>query len=118
MAALKPITIIGGGLAGLALGIGLRLRGIPVTVYEATHYPRHRVCGEFISGRGQQVLRELGLEDVLREAGAIPATTAMFRIHKTASPGTGASFSRDLYFPIQARCGARGAVKRAGWRVG
>lgn len=86
MAALKPITIIGGGLAGLALGIGLRLRGIPVTVYEATHYPRHRVCGEFISGRGQQVLRELGLEDVLREAGAIPATTAMFRIHKTASP--------------------------------
>ena len=27
MAALKPITIVGGGLAGLTLGIGLRQRG-------------------------------------------------------------------------------------------
>ena len=30
MAALKPITIVGGGLAGLTLGIGLRQRGVPV----------------------------------------------------------------------------------------
>src|ERR1035441_4912314 len=34
-------------LLGLTLGIGLRQRGIPVTVLEAGHYPRHRVCGEF-----------------------------------------------------------------------
>ena len=57
----KPITIVGGGLAGLTLGIGLRQRGVPVTLWEAGHYPRHRVCGEFISGRGQAALTRLGL---------------------------------------------------------
>ena len=60
MPAHKPITIIGGGLAGLTLGIGLRQREVPVTIWEAGNYPRHRVCGEFISGNGQAVLERLG----------------------------------------------------------
>ena len=46
---MRAVTIIGGGLAGLTLGIGLRQRGVPVTISEAGDYPRHRVCGEFIS---------------------------------------------------------------------
>ena len=58
---MKPITIIGGGLAGLSLGIALRKRGVPVTVYEAGRYPRHRVCGEFISGAGQGAIASLGI---------------------------------------------------------
>ncbi len=74
----RPITIIGGGLAGLTLGIGLRRRGVPVTLCEAGAYPRHRVCGEFISGRGQATLARLGLQERLLAAGARPATTAMF----------------------------------------
>lgn len=86
MPALRPITIVGGGLAGLTLGIGLRQKGIPVTVWEAGHYPRHRVCGEFISGRGQDVLARLGLLDALRQAGAVPARTAAFFLGRTASP--------------------------------
>jgi flavin-dependent dehydrogenase len=53
---MKPITIIGGGIAGLALGVFLRRENIPVTIFEAGHYPRHRVCGEFLSGRGKQIL--------------------------------------------------------------
>src|SRR5882762_9572542 len=64
---MKPITIIGGGLAGLTLGIALRRNGVPVTVIEAGHYPRHRVCGEFISGNGKEVLRTLDLEPDLRD---------------------------------------------------
>jgi flavin-dependent dehydrogenase len=76
--ATKPITIVGGGLAGLTLGIGLRQRGVPVTVWEAGHYPRHRVCGEFISGRGQETLSRLGLRELLERAGAVAAGTAAF----------------------------------------
>jgi menaquinone-9 beta-reductase len=86
VAALKPITIVGGGLAGLTLGIGLRQRAIPVTVWEAGHYPRHRVCGEFISGRGQDVLARLGLLDSFRQAGSVPARTAAFFLGRAASP--------------------------------
>jgi 2-polyprenyl-6-methoxyphenol hydroxylase-like FAD-dependent oxidoreductase len=86
MASLKPITIIGGGLAGLTLGIGLRQRDIPVTIQEAGRYPRHRVCGEFISGSGQIVLERLGLLDHLRKAGAIYARTVMFICGGAQSP--------------------------------
>lgn len=74
----NPITIVGGGLSGLALGIGLRQRGVPVTVWEAGRYPRHRVCGEFISGDGQESLERLGVFEQLRESGSRPALSAAF----------------------------------------
>jgi len=78
MPAPKPIQIIGGGLAGLTLGIALRRQEIPVTILEAGRYPRHRVCGEFISGRGQITLARLGLRQLLDEAGAVSARTVAF----------------------------------------
>src|ERR1700704_2911633 len=83
---MKPITIVGGGLAGLSLGIGLRQRGIPVLVWEAGHYPRHRVCGEFISGRGQDTVARLGLRDAFIQAGAVMARSAAFFSTRTKSP--------------------------------
>jgi 2-polyprenyl-6-methoxyphenol hydroxylase-like FAD-dependent oxidoreductase len=99
MAVTKPITIVGGGLAGLTLGIGLRQREVPVTIVEAGNYPRHRVCGEFISGRGQQSLARLGLETDLIGAGAIPArTAAFFTASRAAAP-------REL--PVRALCLSR-----------
>src|SRR6266567_1458074 len=83
---MKPITIVGGGLAGLTLGIGLRQRGIPVVLWEAGAYPRHRVCGEFICGRGLDSLTRLGLRDSLLQAGAVEAHTAAFFFGKASSP--------------------------------
>ncbi len=82
----KPIRIVGGGLAGLTLGIGLRQRGVPVTVWEASHYPRHRVCGEFISGAGQRSLARLGLLSGLQNAGARSAERAAFFAGKSGIP--------------------------------
>lgn len=86
MSASKPITIVGGGLAGLTLGIGLRQRDVPVTIFEAGQYPRHRVCGEFISGNGPVVLERLGLLPLLERAGAIRVQTAMFISGANHSP--------------------------------
>lgn len=64
----REVEIIGGGLAGLSLGIGLRLRGIPVAIREAGHYPRHRVCGEFITALDDATKTALHLAEPLREA--------------------------------------------------
>ncbi|HXR48063.1 MAG TPA: NAD(P)-binding protein, partial [Candidatus Limnocylindrales bacterium] len=99
MANAKPITIIGGGLAGLTLGIGLRRQGVPVTVWEAGHYPRHRVCGEFISGHGQDTLARLDLRELLERAGAVSASTAAFFSTALSAP------SRSL--PARAICLSR-----------
>ena len=74
----ENITIVGGGLAGLTLGIGLRRLGVPVTVWEVGAYPRHRVCGEFISGEGQNSLARLGLLDGLHAAEAYSAKSVAF----------------------------------------
>jgi 2-polyprenyl-6-methoxyphenol hydroxylase-like FAD-dependent oxidoreductase len=86
MTARKPIMIIGGGLAGLTLGIGLRQRGVPVTIWEAGNYPRHRVCGEFISGQGRAVLEGLGLLGRCEAAGAVEARTVLFICGRNRSP--------------------------------
>ena len=64
----RPIEIVGGGLAGLSLGLALRREHVPVTLHEAGSYPRHRVCGEFISGLAPATIGRLGLEPFLRDA--------------------------------------------------
>ncbi|MEI6862573.1 MAG: hypothetical protein WCL04_10025 [Verrucomicrobiota bacterium] len=71
MTAPREIEIVGGGLAGLALGLGLRRAGVPATVFEAGDYPRHRVCGEFITGLGEGTIARLGLSPLLADAGRL-----------------------------------------------
>ncbi|MCC5839810.1 MAG: hypothetical protein JJT96_06780 [Opitutales bacterium] len=65
----RPVTIVGGGVAGLALGVRLRERGVGVVLHEAGSYPRHRVCGEFFAGQGEAYLRRLG---VVAETDGLP----------------------------------------------
>ncbi|CAM3135189.1 NAD(P)/FAD-dependent oxidoreductase [Kaistella daneshvariae] len=43
------ILIIGGGLAGLTSAIHLTKMGLKVMVVEKNSYPKHKVCGEYIS---------------------------------------------------------------------
>lgn len=64
----KEITIVGGGLTGLSLAIALRKHGTRVILHEAGSYPRHRVCGEFISGVTPQTLENLGISEAFSDA--------------------------------------------------
>jgi len=99
-----PITIVGGGLAGLTLGIALRRQSVPVTVHEAGHYPRVRVCGEFISGRGLAVLDELQLREKFVAAGGLAARSVAFFFPRLVSP------VRPL--PVPALCLSRYAMDK------
>lgn len=55
------VLIIGGGLAGLASALHLSRKGLRVTVIEKTAYPRHKVCGEYISNEILPYLQWLGV---------------------------------------------------------
>ncbi len=58
----NKISIIGGGLAGLSAAIDLLNRNYDVVVFEKNEYPKHKVCGEFISNEVLPYLKALGLD--------------------------------------------------------
>ena len=43
------LIVVGGGLAGLCASIHLAKEGMKVALFEPKPYPRHKVCGEYIS---------------------------------------------------------------------
>jgi len=64
------VLIIGGGVAGCAAAIALAREGRSVTLIEREPAPRHKVCGEFLSGEALEDLRTLGIDVV--SLGAVP----------------------------------------------
>lgn len=62
MNVINKISIIGGGLAGLTAAIDLLNRNYDVVVFEKNEYPKHKVCGEFISNEVLPYLKALGLD--------------------------------------------------------
>ena len=57
-----PVIIIGGGLAGLVSALHLSKQNINVLLIEKNEYPRHKVCGEYISNEVLPYLKELGYD--------------------------------------------------------
>lgn len=69
LAAARHVTIVGGGLGGLALARILHLRGIPSTVYELDASARARDAGGTLglnADSGQRALSEAGLFEEFR----------------------------------------------------
>lgn len=56
------VLILGGGVAGCAASIALARKGRNVTLIERELSPRHKVCGEFLSGEALEDLRALGID--------------------------------------------------------
>lgn len=56
------VVIIGGGLAGLTSGIHLSKFGLKVILIEKNEFPRHKVCGEYISNEVLPYFEWLGLK--------------------------------------------------------
>lgn len=58
----QKVIIIGGGLAGLTAGIHLSKAGIPVAIIEKNDFPKHKVCGEYISNEVLPYFESLGID--------------------------------------------------------
>ena len=71
----KPydVVIVGAGPAGAALAIHASRAGRRVVVIDTAHFPRQKVCGEYLSSAAWHLLEELGVGDL--EPLAVPLTT-------------------------------------------
>ncbi|HEY1214202.1 MAG TPA: FAD-dependent monooxygenase [Bryobacteraceae bacterium] len=58
----RQVCIVGGGPAGLAAAIALRLEGIAVTVAESAHPPVDKACGEGLMPDSVEALETLGIK--------------------------------------------------------
>lgn len=56
------VIIIGGGLAGLASAVHLSKKGLSVLLIEKQEYPKHKVCGEYVSNEVLPYLNALGFD--------------------------------------------------------
>ncbi len=88
----ETIIITGGGLTGLSLAIALRKYGVTVVLHEAGSYPRHRVCGEFISGVSGETLEALGIAETLADA----------HLHRSVTWFSGDTLLRENILPTPA----------------
>ncbi|MFO8232096.1 MAG: NAD(P)/FAD-dependent oxidoreductase [Longimonas sp.] len=59
------VAVVGGGLAGCSVAIQMARAGHEVVVFEAGSYPRHKLCGEFLSPEAQSSLDRLGVRETL-----------------------------------------------------
>ncbi|HEV2214608.1 MAG TPA: FAD-dependent oxidoreductase, partial [Terracidiphilus sp.] len=90
------VLILGGGVAGCAASIALARSGRRVTLIEREVAPRHKVCGEFISGEALEDLSALGID--VASLGAVPINlvrlAAAMRAAEAPLPFPAASLTR------------------------
>lgn len=63
------IAIVGAGPAGSSLAVRLANRGFEVALVERERFPRHKLCGEFISPECLRHFAEIGVRDEMLSAG-------------------------------------------------
>jgi flavin-dependent dehydrogenase len=74
----KRIVIIGGGPAGSSLAIRLVEAGFEVTLAEREKFPRHKLCGEFISPECLLHFEELGVREQMLAPGGARISKTIF----------------------------------------
>ncbi len=81
---LLDVAIVGGGLAGSSAALVLARAGYRVGLFEAKHYPHHKVCGEFLSSECIHLFNQLGVTPQIQALGPVPIHTVQI----TAPNGT------------------------------
>lgn len=114
------ILVLGGGVAGCATAIALSRKGRSVTLIEREPTPRHKVCGEFLSGEALEDLLALGID--VAALGAVPIDSVRLAAARRAAeaplPFPAASLTRrTLDTALMARAVAAGVRVERGRSV-
>ncbi len=59
-AKLYDTVVVGGGPAGATMAWSLAKRGLQVVVLDRAHFPREKVCGDFVEPRGLRLFQTMG----------------------------------------------------------
>lgn len=91
------VVVVGGGLAGLTSAIHLSKSGKSVYLLEKYPYPRHKVCGEYISNEVLPYLKSLGFDPFewgAKQISRVELSTVKSNIIKGKLPLGGFGMSR------------------------
>src|SRR5262249_6247489 len=110
------VIVAGGGPAGCAAAITASRAGAKVLLLERGKFPRHKVCGEFVSAESLELLSSLiGSTDLIRDALVIPKARVFVDGHilETRVEPAAASIARyDLDAALWAAAKASGVDAR------
>lgn len=67
------LAIVGAGPAGAATAIHAARAGLRVVVVDTSHFPRQKVCGEYLTPAAWKLLDELGVGDLQARAVTLPS---------------------------------------------
>ncbi len=81
---MNAIQIIGAGPAGSAAAIAALLQGAHVDLIEKSKFPRHKVCGEFLSPEIVPILERLGVWESFQSQ--VPARIHRMELHFGGKP--------------------------------
>lgn len=95
---MNVVTIAGGGPAGSAAALSALQAGADVRLFEKSAFPRHKVCGEFLSPEIEGPLRELGVwETFITASPAVVRSLELFignSVRRSALPKPAFGLSR------------------------
>jgi 2-polyprenyl-6-methoxyphenol hydroxylase-like FAD-dependent oxidoreductase len=117
------VVVVGGGPAGAVAALSALNEGARVTLHEKSNFPRHKVCGEFLSPEFGKVLDRLGAWDRLRESGVATIRRMSLWIgnrelrHRLGEPAYGLSRHR-MDTVLLAEAAGRGAGEGSGSTAG
>lgn len=104
----RNVTVLGAGIAGLAVARAFALRGATVTVLEQAEAIREAGAGIQISPNGARVISALGLREAFEEASLSSQAAELLN---------GETGNRVAWLPVGAKPSKQGAEAPAGYRL-
>ncbi len=68
------VIVVGGGPAGAVMAWALAKEGVRVLVFDRAHFPREKVCGDFVEPRGLRIFQTMGCLGALEASSPLAIT--------------------------------------------